>query len=205
MSQICVRYLLIDDLENNKVQTERNCLSFLKYSAEHWPDHVRKISLQSREEMVNLLHRLYDTATSRFAFWYPIFWKALMPFEVIPKMDAIHLAAFNGHTHIMRLIHENRDNVHKRDSGGSTALMWASLNGHYEAMKLLLEQGANFNAQGRDYDTALHAASSVGYDNIVQMLLKQGANVNAQGRNNDTALHAAALRGHDKIAQMLLE
>ncbi|OJJ85924.1 uncharacterized protein ASPGLDRAFT_65124 [Aspergillus glaucus CBS 516.65] len=81
---------------------------------------------------------------------------ALMPFEVIPKMDAIHLAAFNGHTHIMRLIHENRDNVHKRDSGGSTALMWASLNGHYEIVQMLLEQGANFNAQGKNNDTALH-------------------------------------------------
>ncbi|KAL4911651.1 purine and uridine phosphorylase, partial [Aspergillus aurantiobrunneus] len=182
LSQICVRYLLVDDLEDNKARAREKPFGVLEYSAKHWPDHVRNMSPQVQEEMLDLVYRLYDTATSRFAIWYPIFWEAMMPFLTRPTMNAIHLVAFNGHIRIARrLIAENRESIDEADSTGSSALMWATLNGHYEVTKLLLEQGADINAQGGQYGNALQASASEGHEKIVQILLEQGADINAQG------------------------
>ncbi|RJE17696.1 ankyrin repeat-containing protein, partial [Aspergillus sclerotialis] len=206
LSQICVRYLLLDDLEDNKAQGREKPFGILEYSAEHWPDHVRNMSSQVQEEMLDLVYRLYDTATSRFALWYPKFWKSLFPFRNAHKMNALHLAAFNGHTRIARrLIAEDRESIDKIDSSGFSALMWASLNRHYEVAKLLLERGAKVNSEGGQFGNALQAASDGGHDRIVQMLLERGADVNAQGGYYGNALQAASHRGHNKIVQMLLE
>lgn len=66
MSHICVRYLLLDDLECNPADAKFNVQSFLAYSAEHWADHVRSIPPSSEPELENLLYQLYDTDSPRF-------------------------------------------------------------------------------------------------------------------------------------------
>lgn len=123
MSQICVRYLLLDDLENDHEQTAFDVQNLLIYSAEHWPDHVRQMSSSSQGGLQDLLYRLYDTSTTRFALWFPIFWRAMGVYAKIPKMDAIHLAAFNGHRNVVQsLIRQNKRSIHLADSIGITAL-----------------------------------------------------------------------------------
>ncbi|GFF25367.1 isoform 2 of ankyrin repeat domain-containing protein 50 [Aspergillus udagawae] len=215
MSQVCIRYLLMDDVERNKRQTDTDNQSLLEYSSLHWPDHVRNVSLAQQQEIDDLLHHIYDTAKRHFAVWFPIFWgtttntgplsfRAYMPYKV-PHMNPIHLAAFNGHTHMVRKLLRNEENIDKGDGTGSNALMWASLNGYKEVVELLLEHGADVDAQGGKYGNALQAASSRGHEKIVQMLLEHGANVNSRCRRLDTALQDASYRGHEKIVQMLLE
>ncbi|KAB8244890.1 hypothetical protein BDV35DRAFT_381881 [Aspergillus flavus] len=131
----------------------------------------------------------------------------------LPKLDAVHLAAFNGHSHVLRLIITSEENtINKKDSTGATALMWASYNGYYEAVEMLLSKGADINAQGRQYETALQVACCRGHDQVVQILLEKGANIHHFRANihhfsgkYGNALQAASLGGHDRIVQMLLE
>jgi hypothetical protein len=206
IAQVCVRYLLMEDLEENKGQTEIDHRSLLEYSAVHWPDHIRNMSLAQQQEVDDLLDQLYNRGRARWILWFRIFWGATTRFERMPKMDAIHLAAFNGHTRmVQKLLTGNENDTNKADDTGSNALIWASLNGHTGVTELLLQHGADANAQGGEYGNALQAASSRGHDKIVQMLLQHGADANARGGEYGNALHAASSRGHDKIVQMLLQ
>ncbi|KAF5857324.1 hypothetical protein ETB97_005973 [Aspergillus alliaceus] len=203
MSQICIRYLQMDDLECHQEQPESDIQCFLPYSAEHWAEHVRGMSSSQQQEMVNLVHSVYRTTTE---MWFPIFWEAVMPFDKQPKMDAVHLAAFNGHSHVLKLIiTAEEDTINKTDSSGATALIWASANGYYEAVQMLLEEGADANAQGGSYENSLYAASYRGHERIVQMLLDNEADVNAQGGVYGNALQAASYGGYEQIVQMLLD
>ncbi|GAD96907.1 Pfs, NACHT and ankyrin domain protein [Paecilomyces variotii No. 5] len=69
MAEICVRYLLMEDLESDPAQQESDNQSFPKYAAENWAYHVRKASI-SDSILLYLLNKLYDTTT-----WIP----ALVP------------------------------------------------------------------------------------------------------------------------------
>ncbi|KAF7589420.1 hypothetical protein BBP40_004290, partial [Aspergillus hancockii] len=203
MSQICIRYLQMDDLECHQEQTESDIQCFLSYSAEHWAEHVRGMSSKQQQEIVDLVNNVYRTTTK---MWFPIFWKAVMPYHRDPKMDAVHLAAFNRHSHILKLIiTAEKNTINIKDSSGATALTWASQSGHSEVVEMLLEKEADVNTQGGGYGNALQAASSGGHGQIVQMLLEKGADVNAQGGRYRSGLQAASLEGHDQIMQILLE
>ncbi|KAE8373776.1 hypothetical protein BDV26DRAFT_296646 [Aspergillus bertholletiae] len=205
MSQICIRYLRMDDLGCCRKKGKYDIQCFLAYSAEYWADHVRGMSSAQQKEMVNLVYSVYSTTTERLEMWFPIFWKAAMAYSSPPKMNAIHLAAFNGHTHVVELIITTEDTINKKDSSGATALIWASRNGHCETMKMLLENGADINTEGGRYGNALQAASLRGHKRIVQILLDKGADANAQGGHYGNALQAACNRGHEQIVQLLLD
>jgi ankyrin repeat protein len=214
MSQVCMRYLLMDDLEQRERQTDTANRSLLEYSAVHWPDHVRNVSPTQQQEIDDLLYQLYRRGGERGELWFEEqIWRATMMFAPTSrmmfapmprKMDAIHLAAFNGHTRmVQKLLADNHSDINKADTTGSNALIWASLYGHTRVTKLLLQQGADANALGRDYGSALQAASSRGYDKVAQMLLQHGAD--AKAGPGAYALYDASSRGYSKIVQMLLQ
>ncbi|OQE32554.1 hypothetical protein PENFLA_c001G04688 [Penicillium flavigenum] len=204
MAEICLTYLLMEDLEYDKDDSGSHTRCFLEYSAVHWPDHVRKMALTSTQKETHRVHRLYDIGGKPFSMWYPIFWKAIRPYERTPVMSALHLAAFNGHEQeVHYILGEDKSDVNTPDDTTTYPVMWASLNGHDRIVELLLERGADANAQGRRYGNALQAACSGGHDKIAQMLLERGVNV--QDRRYRNTLQAACAGGHDKIAQMLLE
>jgi ankyrin repeat protein len=206
MTQICIKYLLMDDLVNNKPEENHNIQSFLVYSAQNWPDHFREMPLLSRSELVELACGLYEVTSKQYALWFPLFWKAVMPYTQEPKMSAIHLTAFNGHDDIIcRLFTSNKSIVSHQDNTGMDALKWASLRGHYETVRILLENGPDVNAKGGYCDNALYAASQGGHLEVVQLLLENGADVNAQGGYYGNALLAASQGGHHEVMRILLE
>jgi ankyrin repeat protein len=212
MSQVCIRYLLMDDVEQSKRQTDTDHHSLLKYSSLHWPYHVRNISLAQQQEIDDLLHHIYDTAKPHFAVWFPVFWECMTRAHIsdmsleAPHMHPIHLAAFNGHTHMVRkLLAGNEINISEGDGTGSNALMWASMSGYKEIVELLLEHKADVNAQCGEYGNALQVASFQGHEKTVQLLLEHRADANVQGGWLGNALQAASTSGHDRIVQMLLE
>ncbi|KAE8142341.1 purine and uridine phosphorylase [Aspergillus pseudotamarii] len=123
MSQICIRYLQMDDLEDRQ-QLESNIQCFLSYSAVYWADHVRGMSSSQQQEMVNLVHGLYSTTTSRHELWFSIFWKTIMPLHEKDRMNAVHLAAFNGHSLVLKMILATEENIiDAKDSSGATGLI----------------------------------------------------------------------------------
>ncbi|EED11950.1 ankyrin repeat-containing protein, putative [Talaromyces stipitatus ATCC 10500] len=202
MTEICVKYLVMNDLVSNDGESIR---SLLDYSAENWADHFRDV-LSPEAELVDWVWKLYDVMTKRFRLWFPKFWTVAMRHRQDPKMKALHLAAFNGHPDILCRVDVNKtDAVDQFDRSGTTALQWACERGHLEIAQLLLEKGADVNAQGGYYGNALNAAAEGGYLEIVQLLLEKEADVNTQRVEHSNALQAAARGGYLEIVQLLLE
>jgi hypothetical protein len=205
MAEICLRYLSMEDLEDEEDPVTFNIRNLLEYSAVHWADHVRKMTLILDDEVPNRLHLVYDMLRKRVSLWFPIFWKAAMPYTVAPSMNALNLAAFNGHEQeVQFLLATQKHDIDMADDSGTNPLMWASLNGHENSVQMLLEHGADVNAHGGRYGNALYAASSRGHEKIVQMLLEHGADINTQSEDDGNALQAATWGGHDKVVQTLL-
>jgi ankyrin repeat protein len=206
MAEVCLRYLLMEDLEESEDHQSLNIRDLLEYSAVHWADHVQKMTLMLDHDVQNRLHSVYDMHKKRVSLWFPIFWKAVMPHKVVPSMNALNLAAFNGHEQEVRfLLGTRKQEINTADDTGTKPLIWSSWNGYDNIVQILLEHGADINAQGGDYGNALQAASTEGHDKIVQKLLERGADVNAQGGEYGNALRAASSEGHDKIVQTLLK
>ncbi|KAJ5737403.1 uncharacterized protein N7483_002528 [Penicillium malachiteum] len=205
MAVICLRYLLMEDLERDEEDSSSNIRSFLNYSALYWPDHKRKMSLTQDQEAASQVHRMYDTSRKGFSLWFPIFWKSIKTYGNPPSMTALHLASLNGHEREVEfLLSLGGEDINSTDDRGTYPIILASLNGYGRVVHLLLEKGAEINAQGGEYGNALQAASLKGHDKIVQLLLAKGAEINAQGGEYGNALQAASLEGHDKIVQLLL-
>ncbi|KAJ6103653.1 hypothetical protein N7486_003875 [Penicillium sp. IBT 16267x] len=205
MAEIRLRYLLMEDLEDEEGQPSLNVRDLLEYSAVHWADHVRKMTLMLDQKAQNRLHSVYDMDGKRISLWFPIFWKAARPYRKLPSMSALNLASFNGHEQeVELLLAAQKHDINTADDTGTNPLIWASQNGHDKTVQMLLKYGADVNAQDGEGGNALYAASYRGHDKIVQMLLEHGADV-AQGGRYGNALQAASLGGHDKIVQMLLE
>ncbi|EED17327.1 ankyrin repeat-containing protein, putative [Talaromyces stipitatus ATCC 10500] len=181
MTEICVKYLLMNELV---IDDERPVGSLLNYSAEHWVDHFRDV-LSPKSGLLDL---------------------AEMPYYKDPKMNALHLAAFNGHEEILlRVALNKKEAIDQTDNSATSALQWACLRGHSRIVERLIKKGANINAQGGYYSNAVQAASTKGHLKIVQHLLENGADINAQGGAYGNSLQAACAGGHIQIVQHLFE
>ncbi len=123
---------------------------------------------------------------------------------ITPGYTALHEAAMNNHTALVRLLLDYGANINARTSSGMTPLHGAVLYHCREAAELLLAQGANANARLTNGLTPLHLASIRGYLDIVELLLMYGACVDARSQHGRTPLHWAALKGHRHIVQLLL-
>lgn len=213
LGEICTRYLLMDDLENDRL---RDYKSFLAYSAEHWADHVRNMSSRSYASVEGPVNRLYETSTRRFAFWFRIFSSvSKRPERELTgvdfrwgknDIDAIQLAAFNGHVEVVeRLISEDNENV-RNNLARETPYAWESpsLSNFDEEEQNTIppvyqSQFLPANERCDDRTKALILASWKGHDEICLLLLKQGTNP------DPGALIAASSRGNYDVVKLLLD
>lgn len=162
------------------------------------------MTFTSDQEVTDQLRQLYDIGGRNFARWFPIFWKEVMPSHKEPKMNALQLAAFNGHEQqISLLLAAGKGDIDAPDDTGTYMIIWASLNGHDKIVRMLLERGTDINAQGGDFRNALQAACWNGHDKIARMLLEPGADINAQGGAYGKVFQAARQRKHHHILQIL--
>jgi len=109
---------------------------------------------------------------------------------------ALHYAASDEHSDVMKELLDNKADVNSRDKNGSTPLHYAAGNGHLIAVKTCLKYGADVNMVDNDNTTALHSASSHGHSDVMKELLDNKAVIDARDKHLKTPLHCAAVNGH---------
>lgn len=171
MAVICLRYLLMEDLEHGDEDSCSKIRSFLDYSALYWPDHKRKMSLTQDQEAAGQVQQMYDMSRKRFSLWFPIFWKAIETYRTPPAMTALHLASFNGHEQEVEfLLSLGGKDINSTDGARTYPVILASLNGYEKVVQLLLDKGAKVNTQGGLCGNALQAASLEGHNKILEII-----------------------------------
>ena len=206
MAGVCVRYLLLDDLNCSKEELSLSAQGFLDYSALHWPDHVRESHLPLDHELNDQIHQLYDASKKRFLLWFQPFYKVAMPYDEPKTMEGLHLAAFNGHEHeVTLLIKKHGIDVNAVDDPGMSPIYWAAWGGRSKALQTLLDHGADVDIQCDRGETALHVACSSGHEDAVEILLYQGADFNIKESHGETAIFYACFGGDGSVVKLLLD
>lgn len=114
------------------------------------------------------------------------------------------VAAYNGHTEIVRLLLEEGAQIGVRNAEGRTALMFASTGSFPETVALLLRHGADPNAtdEGEGWSALMFAAAE-GHGEVVRTLLEGGADPSLTDRDGETARTFAENNGHAEVAGLL--
>jgi ankyrin repeat protein len=121
------------------------------------------------------------------------------------EVTPMHIAAFEGHSHILLLLIEHGADVNGRGKNGQTPLQRASWNGRLEAGQFLLNRGADIDVQNNFNNTALRFATMKGHAEFARMLLDRGAMIDARGESGRTPLHSAVINRRTEIVRLLLE
>eukprot|EP01041_Mallomonas_annulata_P000155 gene155-259_t len=132
-------------------------------------------------------------------------WSAPVNSEAGNGAEALHAAAENGHTEVVRLLLRWGADVNSVSMGASPLVVAAQHNQPH-TVRALLEANANTEIlTSVDGATALYYATGRGLDDIVTLLLDHGADCNVkQRRAGGFPLLYAILSGHDSTSHLLL-
>lgn len=86
----------------------------------------------------------------------------------------LHVAAFNNHADIAKLLIEDHADVNARANNGSTPLHLAAAKGNKEIVELLIDNHADVNALDKDGWSPAHSASTFDHMDIVELLGTHG-------------------------------
>ena len=115
---------------------------------------------------------------------------------------ALHYAAKNGHTDVVKELLFHRVDLNATDKHGNSALSLASSEGHLEVVEALVESDECFQAS-EDGKTALHHAAEHGRDEVVAFLLEGKTNPGAKDNRGKTALDYAKSKKHQGCVKLL--
>ncbi|XP_059498944.1 ankyrin repeat and death domain-containing protein 1A-like isoform X3 [Stegostoma tigrinum] len=118
--------------------------------------------------------------------------------------SSIHLAAGQGHVHVLENLIEGIFSESK-NKAGQTALHLAAEAGHFNCVKLLLDNQCQINVRCSQNLNALHYAVKQGHKDVCHLLVEEGIDMNAVGQKQQSALHLAVERGQFAIVEMLLK
>jgi ankyrin repeat protein len=136
------------------------------------------------------------------------------------KRNALHFAAFKGHTHVVSWFADvaeasgNRGKAEgfvcdslldTQDIDGATPLVLAINAGAQETAELLVSRGADPKLATKAGATALHAAAGMGFETVLRAAVAGGCAVDDASSEIGAPLHWATGRGHAGCAAALLE
>lgn len=164
-----------------------------------------RFNLQQRPGVdMNDLHRATYQGNARVA-------NALISsgsFDVNESTDdgltPLMIAAFAGHSSIMKPLLDRGADLTSTGYGGLTALHMSAQNGHLAATKMLIKAGSQLEKQNNNEYTPLHVAAMDGFSRVMRALIDAGANVNPQLSSGATPLFTAAAGGHLEALRELL-
>jgi ankyrin repeat protein len=84
----------------------------------------------------------------------------------------LHMAAANGHAHIVKTLLEFKPAKNKPNDEGNTALHYSALHNHVECARLLLEAGWKVSVRNRFGRTALQEISERQFEEMEVLLMK---------------------------------
>jgi len=119
--------------------------------------------------------------------------------------SAMHWAAKEGKTTIVRLLLAYPELIDKEDYKGNTPLMCAAYGGHLEAFELLLTAGADPRATNDDGHTVMHWAVYKGKESIIRSLLAYPELIDKYDTDGNTPLMLAADQGQLETCRILLK
>lgn len=116
----------------------------------------------------------------------------------------LHLAASHGREHLVRILLDNKADIHARSDGGWTALHNACTQSSASMLQTLLKAGADVNSELLNGRTPLHVAAEFGHQEVAECLLNHpNCKRNIKDRFGNTPLLMAAQNGRKHIAEML--
>jgi hypothetical protein len=115
------------------------------------------------------------------------------------------LAAFHGHTPVLKLLLGGGADPAAHTRNGTTSLMLAVHAGRHDCLATLLEAGADVNAGTIEGHVPLHEAVARGDVRSTRLLLHWGAKPDVYNSRGRTPLHEAARSGYPDVVQLLLE
>ena len=123
------------------------------------------------------------------------------------EMTLLMEACKNNYTEIVELLlsyKKNEIDINKKNTQGSTALMFASENGNAKIVKLLIENGANPDLQNNSGLTALMLACDNLKNEVIKLLIENNANINLEDKNSNTALMIACEKNDIETVELLI-
>ncbi|XP_026738480.1 serine/threonine-protein phosphatase 6 regulatory ankyrin repeat subunit B-like isoform X2 [Trichoplusia ni] len=175
--------------------------------------------LEWDEDIVNVAPTTSEDETwSTMYKWYasilentgPVLASASLVTKAIDKLDgykktALHYAAEEGHTEVVRTLIEAKCKLDIETTDGFTALHLSVINHHTDVVNLLILAGANVNPQTHKNMTPLHYATSKGFLDLVEILVTNGAKLGARDVADRAALHFAASAPNVEILRYLID
>ncbi|KAI9148148.1 AkeP protein [Paramyrothecium foliicola] len=146
---------------------------------------------------------------------------APMPLNHRGWLNVLHIAAQEGHEHLVRMLLQHGIDPNEQDSDGLTPLMHATIEDHHNIVHLLLTHGARLGVADRESRTALHWAVLHQRESILRALMERNATVSTGNISQDltattyldvdaydaagwTPLHMAVCRGFEAGVGILI-
>lgn len=120
------------------------------------------------------------------------------------SLTALHMAAYNGHSDIVKLLLAHDVEVDPRDAEGKTPLLHACTGPFANTVEILIDAGADVNAaESTESFTPLMMAAGLGQTEVVELLLRHDADKSTQDADKDRAIDHARNSGHAAIVKLL--
>jgi ankyrin repeat protein len=133
---------------------------------------------------------------------------ARVDFRSPDNLTPLHIAAFSGHTEIVRLLlasGANKEGANEESTDlARTPLILAVEQGHAEVVSTLIDASANVNYVAPGGFAALNFAAEGGFVDIVRLLLENNADPNNEDVS-DPPLFYAVQNGHLHMVRLLVE
>ncbi len=120
-------------------------------------------------------------------------------------MTALHFAAQNGDTEVVRYLLENGADIKAQDYVRSrSAIHFAAENGNLECVKLLAEHGADMIDRDCYGATPMHYAARYNKLNVIKYLVSKKVDYEAKDARGWTAMHYASYGGSIDVIRYFL-
>eukprot|EP01060_Flectonema_neradi_P031436 TRINITY_DN4769_c0_g1_i1.p1 TRINITY_DN4769_c0_g1~~TRINITY_DN4769_c0_g1_i1.p1 ORF type:complete len:494 (+),score=112.88 TRINITY_DN4769_c0_g1_i1:36-1484(+) len=116
---------------------------------------------------------------------------------------ALHWAAWNGHSDVVKLLCEVGAGLDCADEDGQTALHHACWFGHSECVRTLLAHGADPNQRDNEKETPLGAGARSGDHDVIRLLIQANADPSVSDKDGHNPVSRALKKGHTSVALLL--